>query len=194
MAEVSWREKVKQRAYNYIGTRSFAKNRFSKELTACLEQLYKECNTSIHTVSILVWFELVEKGDLRLLLKVNREISRMEYRALNIIYKRLRDEYFKEFGFGQREDAKNVLKLRIVNLYCDMVLNDDHRKYSALKKAMDQLERMSKNDTKKDANLIEISTAIKKAAQVEFKINECSVAEFYGYMKIAEKQIKHGRK
>ena len=180
---------MNKKAIENKGKTKQARDAYKEKCRKHLIKFKSECNYSIYTLSILNWWKLHEANDLTFMLKIKRPISAMEGRFLNNFYLLFKQEYDKEVGLQEGEIVKNELKEEIILLYCDMIINDDIGKLTDIEIKEKELTKLENEGKGQKHSLIELAVNIKKAAQVDFNINTCSVAEFFAYIKL----LKNGK-
>ena len=186
-----------------------AKKEYSKVFTECLARMRRLSYSSIHTCPIFIWYQLMESGKPDLLLKEPREIVfahiptraeelelekelKLEVNCLNFIYAEMRNELIKEFGWGESKMKEIELIQEIIDRHQKLQADGDATQYTWIKIAEEKLQEIWADNKEQNGKgtLIETAVALESTLKISIKINECPVAMFYGYIKMAEKMNK----
>lgn len=196
-AKLRKRLEKRRRLYAFVGKQKFARDAYklkidiqkkeaSEKWQACLSKVKSECDYSITTLSILKWWRLHETGDLTNLLKVKRDIDKIEANALNLLYKNMREEFFAEFGLGEELIKQGELMKEIILLTNEMIQNDDISLLNDIEEKQEELKKLQNKNTNK-ASLLEVAANVRKIVGVEININTCTVGDFFTYINMIKK-------
>ena len=146
------------------------------------------CYSSIDKLPVFNWWRLND-GDLSFLYKDEEQcIEKGHSYVLGLIAKDLYDQFFKEFGFGEKMREIQEKDRYITLLYLEKARDDNQMLLTDIEIAEKELANMKKRDLTEPSNLLEITASIESVLHVSINVESCSVTKFYSYLKLIEKR------
>lgn len=149
---------------------------------------------------ILLWDKVHSTQNLRYLyLDSLRHIHRkpptswIEIYALTMIWKNIYNEYLSVFGFHENYLLCIAKRKEIARLRLKLILTGDQSIRTFIKVCEHELAELEKDEMPSD--LLTIKANIENAIGIRINPMECSIREFYGYVKFIKensKRIKDG--
>lgn len=198
MAEKTKKQLKREKLAELIGKTSFAqkaykekqekaKKPYSLTFADVLRRMEKESYNSIDYLPILKWEKIAKTGNMKLLLKEEREVNIVEANALKMIYTNMRDEFIKVFGWP--EDKQKAIELMQEIVYRNLVLQatGDIQQLTFI-----EIAELSLNEllavTSEGVSLVDLCVALEEVLKIPIDLDKCSVAKFYGYINRAKKK------
>ena len=148
------------------------------------------CYTSISKMPIVQWWALNE-GILESLYKEEyRELGKGHKFILLQVQKELFDQFFKQFGFGEKMVEILKKEREITLLYLRKSAEDNPMLLTDIEIAEKELNKMKKDAFSEPVNLLEIIGQIESILHVTIDIDKCTTEKFYSYLKLIEKRHK----
>jgi hypothetical protein len=170
-----------------IGSSVDKRIEYAKRLQGCLNGLRLKTYSSIHTCSIFIWFQIRETGDISLLLKEKNKVKNDEIKCLRMIYMQMLDEYIKLKGDNEEENKLRELTNEIIERVQKRIIENDNSQWTWIDIAKQKIDDMVKSNPEKN-DLFKMKVTLEKIVGVPINVYQCSVADFYGYVKFAEEQ------
>lgn len=171
------------------GLKWLAGTRFGKwRIKVFTKRVRSLCYTSISKLPIQNWWALNE-GNLESLYKdETRDIGKGHKYILSKLSKELYDQFFKEFGFGEKMTEIIEKNRQITLLYLEKVRDNNDMLLTDIEIAEKELLNLQKKNLGAPVNLVEIIAGIESILHVTIDMERCSTEKFYGYLKLLEKR------
>jgi len=143
---------------------------------------------SIHTCSIFRWWKIIETGDLTWLLKEKREVNAKEGRALEFLYKCMQKEYKEQIPKSDEQISYESAQAELFDCLMTRMIDQDDTQFTFIEIAKDKLQKFIDNSSTEKPNLYTLKISLEKILGIKINVQECTVAEFYGYIDFANKQ------
>lgn len=140
---------------------------------------------SIDFLPILFWAKLHEKGDMVWLLEKKKRISNDQKKELKKVFEKIYEEYINVFGFGENFTDVLELQIKIAKLKLKKVTTDDLSIDNFIRANEIKMEAIKKRNIGGD--IYKTKEAIEKKIGIRIPMAECSVREFYSYLKSVKK-------
>ena len=135
---------------------------------------------------IYTWWQLHDTGDMSWLLKKGKS-NWWKNIALKIIWIELYDEYIGVFGFGESMNEILIKEKELIRLYTNYIVKKDKGAGTFIIIAEKSLVEMKSKITNGEKNFYLTKARIEKLLGFTINPKECSVKEFYSYIKMIEK-------
>lgn len=145
------------------------------------------CYNSLDKLPIFNWWQ-INAGDLSFLYKEEDEIGKGHAFILGNIAKELTDQFFKEFGFGEKMQEIIEKERQITLLYLEKAKDDNLMLLTDIEIAEKELANLKKRDLTEPVNVHEVTASIESMLHVTIDIEKCPVSKYYSYMKLIEKR------
>ncbi len=137
--------------------------------------------TDIDDLNMLSWIRIHKKKDMIYLLKKPKKINEAQRKELNKVWDKIYYEYILTFGFGDAFMNEIDQKLKIARLKNKQVITGDDSLINIIRANEIKLQGIQKRTTGSD--IYKTKEAIEKKIGIRIPLAECSVREFYSYLK-----------
>lgn len=135
---------------------------------------------SIHNLPILNYYRITEGGSLE-----DNGVKSSDDWA------KIEEEYFNDFGFGDRYFNILLLRIQIGKLKGKYYGGGDKSLKTLINVKEAELKRYNKGDTAKGGSLTTTCASLSKFMGFRIDPKEVTVAEFYGYLKLVDNGTKN---
>jgi len=137
---------------------------------------------SIDYLSILAWDKIHKTGDVAYLLVKPAKLSDEQRVELSKVWEKLYNEFVSVFGFSEQLKDEMELQIKITNLRLKKILTGDVSIQNFIRASERQLEGV-KNRKVTGGDIYKTKQSIEKHYGIRVPMAECSVREFYSYLK-----------
>lgn len=148
---------------------------------------------SIEELPIFNWWNLQSTLDFSYLLKTKKKINLIQKIILSRQRKKLYADYIDRFGFGDKYMEMIEKKQRIAIMRIERALENDKSKETFIEIEEEELLNMVIEAQGESLNLYESSAIIGRVLGFRIDVKECTVVEFFHYMKTAQKIQKQNQ-
>lgn len=146
-----------------------------------MKQSLPEHFDSIDTLNMLAWDRIHKKFDMVYLLIKPAKLNQKQIDELQIVWKKIYSEYINTFGFGEKFEDIISQKLKIARLKNKQIITGDDSIQNFIRIEEIKLDKMQGRNSGSD--VYKTKAIIEKHYGIRIPLAECSVREFYSYLK-----------
>lgn len=137
---------------------------------------------SIDTLPVLQWEKIHKKFDMIYLLVKPKKLSEKQEKELKKVWEKIFYEFIHVFGFSEKFNDIINQKLKLARLKNMRVITDDDSIQNLIRIEEIKLESMQKINNK-GGDMYKTKAIIEKYYGIHIPLAQCSVREFYSYLK-----------
>lgn len=143
---------------------------------------------SIDDMPIYNWFKIHDTGDLKHLLINKDRLSEEGKIIIQRRWKKVYDQYLKRFGFGDSFTWLIEKQRQIALLMIEKAETGNLVLETFIDLAEAEIEKKNIETKKTSSDFFEIKNFVEKEVGFRIDVKQCSVSEFYSYVKTLNKK------
>lgn len=148
--------------------------------------------TGIYDLWIGTWWKIHETGDLSLLLKEKRKVTKKIERDLIVRWKEIKDEYFNKIALTSKLQDYMMKLVQLEVIHCDIILNQDNSMgsywrtmYRVVKAELESMERSTGLESQSNWRN---KAHVEKHMGFHINIYRTTMVEFHEYLNLLEEE------
>lgn len=163
-------------------------------MIAYAKRYARKCYQGIDTLPIFNWWQHQASNDMSYLLKEKSTPSKLQNKALEILWTVIVEEYVRKIGFGEKFKEIFYKRKKIAELMVTRITTGEDIHQTFIDIAEVELKELLEENAGVDqgeSHFYEMKGFMEKVLGFYIDIKKVSVLEFHGYVKVVE---KNGRK